>query len=314
VGGPRLRYRFLLGPTASGKTAVALALARLSPIEAVSMDSMQVFRGMDVGTAKPTAAERDFLPHHAIDLADPREPFDVARYLSAAESAAEEIASRGQVPLFVGGAGLYLRALTHGLMTGASADPALREELHRRAEAEGGAALHRELSDVDPIAASRLHPNDVKRVVRALEVFRLTGSPISVLQRDWANPRTERDRILVGLRLDRDALHRRIGRRVDAMLAAGLVEEVARIRDGGGFGPQSSQALGYREALEHLAGRLSLPDCRLAVIKATREFARRQMTWFRSYPDMRWIDVGEEEDPTAIAPRVARKLELLSPA
>ncbi|HKB16597.1 MAG TPA: tRNA (adenosine(37)-N6)-dimethylallyltransferase MiaA [Planctomycetota bacterium] len=311
---PRLRYRFLLGPTASGKTGVALEIARLAPIEAVSMDSMQVFRGMDVGTAKPTAGERAALPHHALDLAEPGEPFDVARYLAAAESAAEEIAARGKVPLFVGGAGLYLRALTHGLMAGASADPALRESLHRRAEAEGGAALHRELAEIDPVAATRLHPNDVKRVVRALEVFRLTGSPISVLQRDWANPRTERDRILVGLRLDRDALHRRIARRVDAMLAAGLVEEVARIRDGGGFGPQSSQALGYREVLDHLAGRLSLADCRLAVIKATREFARRQMTWFRSYPDLRWVDVGEDDLPSAIAPRVAHKLEIPAPA
>ncbi|HET6201820.1 MAG TPA: tRNA (adenosine(37)-N6)-dimethylallyltransferase MiaA [Planctomycetota bacterium] len=305
-----LRYRFLVGPTASGKTAVALALARFAPIEAISMDSMQVFRGMDIGTAKPTAAERAVLPHHGIDLVTPAESFNVARYLALAESAAAAVEARGALPLFVGGTGLYLRALTHGLLTGAPPDARLREELHRRAREEGGLALHRELAAVDPVAASRLHPNDVKRVVRALEVWRLTGCPISELQSDWANPRTERDRVLVGLRMDLDALHRRIARRVEAMFARGLVVEVARIRDGGGFGPQSAQALGYREVLDHLDGRLSLEECRLAVIKATRAFARRQRTWFRSYPDLRWIDVGEDDDPRDVAARVAVKLEI----
>lgn len=305
-----LRHCFLVGPTASGKSAVALALGRLAPIEIVSMDSMQVFRGMDVGTAKPSAEERALVRHHGIDLAEPSEPFNVALYLEKAEATAKEIDSRGRIPLFLGGTGLYLRALTHGLLEGAPPDPALREELHRRAKEEGAESLHRELASVDPVAASRVHPNDVKRVVRALEVWRLTGCAISELQRDWANPRTERDRVIVGLRMDRAALHRRIARRVDAMLEGGLIAEVKRIREGDGFGPQSSQALGYREVLLHLEGKLSLEDCRLAIIRATREFARRQMTWFRNYPDVRWIEVGEEEDPAAVAPRVAAKLDL----
>ena len=303
-----LRYRFLVGPTASGKTAVALALD--PSVEILSLDSMQVYRGMDVLTAKPSLGERARRPHHLLDLVDPHEDFDVARWKEEAERVAADVASRGAVPLFVGGTGLYLRVLTHGLLEGAPPDPALRRDLHRRVEKEGSGALHRELEAIDPVAAQRIHPNDAKRVVRAIEVFRMTGCPISVLQQDWANPRTSLDRTIVGLRWERNALHRRIAARIEAMLGAGLLEEVRRIRDGRGFGREAGKAIGVREALAHLAGKTTLEELEASMAKATRDFVRRQRSWFRAYPDLRWIDVSEGDSPDHIAARVATRLDL----
>jgi tRNA dimethylallyltransferase len=305
-----LRYRFLVGPTASGKSAVALALARRHRIEILSLDSMQVYRGMDTLTAKPSREERERVPHHLLDLVDPHEEFDVARWREEAERAAAEAAERGAIPLFVGGTGLYLRVLTHGLLEGAPPDPELRRALQGRVDEEGSGVLHRELEEVDPVAAQRIHPNDAKRVVRALEVYRMTGCPISTLQQDWANPRTERDRRIVGLRWERDVLHRRVLARINAMIGGGLLEEVRRIRDGGGFGREAGKAIGVREALAHLAGEKTLEEMRAAMAKATREFVRRQRNWFRAYPDILWVDVAEGNSPEAIAERVAPKLDL----
>jgi tRNA dimethylallyltransferase len=299
--------RYLVGPTAIGKSAVAERLAERAPITAISLDSMQVFRRMDVGTAKPTAAERARLPHELIDVVEPWESFSVAEYLDRAREAHARLGAEGRIALYVGGTALYLKALLHGMFAGPSTDPEIRARLKRRAVEEGAAALHRELARADPVAAERIHPNDQKRVIRALEVFELTGEPISELQREWARPPGKVVRV-AGLRMRRELLHRRIARRVEAMLAAGWIEEVRAILDAGGFGPQASKAVGYAEILRYLRGELERERLALEITAATRRFARRQMTWFRSFPQIMWIDVAEDAQLDAIARGVERRL------
>lgn len=298
---------FLVGPTASGKSEVGVEAARRLGAEILSLDSMQVYRGMDIGTAKVPPERRRGVAHHLIDLLPPSASFSVAQYRREADRAVFEIRGRGKKPLFVGGTSLYLKVLTCGLFEGASMDPELRRSLHERAEREGNAALHRELAAVDPAAAARIHPNDRKRVVRALEVFRMTGSRISDLQQEWGPAAAEPTQRVVGLRLPREVLHRRIQERVEEMFARGLVEEVQGILRTGGFGPQASQALGYREILEHLQGGLALEQTMERIVKKTRAFARRQMTWLRSFPEIRWVDLEGDYDPSTIAARAAAK-------
>lgn len=309
----RQARRFLVGATAAGKSAVAFEIARRTrgrrdPVELISMDSMLVYRGLDVVTAKPTAAELAETPIRCMDLAEPREAFSVARYLAAAEEAEAEILARGSVPLFVGGTGLYLKALTHGLFEGPAADPALRRELAERAEREGAEALHRDLARIDPAAASKIHPRDRKRTIRALEVFAATGEPISKLQREWTLS-LGFPRIVVGLHVERDELHRRIAQRADAMLALGLVEEIRRARDGG-LSREASLAVGVPEVLRHLAGETSLAACRDEIVLHTRQLARRQATWFRSFPEAVWIAAGEGRSAGEVAEHALRALEL----
>lgn len=289
---------FLVGPTASGKTEIGLELASRLGAEILSLDSMQVYRGMDLGTAKLPLAQRRGIAHHLLDLREPSQSFSVAEYKKEAEKALAGIASRGKRALFVGGTHLYLKVMTHGLFEGPPVDEALRQELMDRASREGDAALHRELLAVDPVSAARIHPNDRKRVVRALEVFRLCGTPISALQTEWAQPkRGEAAYRIVGLRLAQDWLHERIGTRVREMFAQGFVEEVQRILNSGGFGPQSGQALGYREIVEHLRGERGLDETIELIVKKTRGFARRQMTWLRSFEELRWVDLDRGATP-----------------
>jgi tRNA dimethylallyltransferase len=288
---------FLVGPTAVGKSELALALAAELGAVIVGLDSMQVYRGMDVGTAKSTAAERARVPHACIDLVDPSEAYDVSRYVEDALAALAGARAEGKRALFVGGTGLYLRALVQGLWRGPRTDPALRARWNARAEAEGSPALHAELARVDPASAVRIHPHDRKRVVRALEVREQTGRPFSEWQREWgrpgedAQPRVVR---LIGLDLPADVLAARIAARTRAMLALGWVEEAVRIRDSTGFGPTAIQALGYREVLAHAAGELSLEACEARIAQLTRQFVRRQRTWFRSFPAIRWLDPRNE--------------------
>jgi tRNA dimethylallyltransferase len=269
----------LTGPTGSGKTAVALALAPQLGCEVVAMDSMTLYCGMDVGTAKPTPEERSQVPHHLIDVLDPWESANVAWWLDRAADACETIRSKGKRPLFVGGTPFYLKALLSGLFAAPPADATLRSELEAEAERLGPEAFHEKLAAVDPPAAAKLHPNDVRRVVRALEVFRLTGTPISQLQQTWDAPTT---RPFVVLDLPRDELYARIDRRVLAMLAAGWPDECRRLlalpRP---LSKEAAQALGYRELFAHLAGEADW-DATAAVIQMrTRQFAKRQLTWFR---------------------------------
>jgi tRNA dimethylallyltransferase len=275
----------LTGPTGSGKTGLAVELAERLDAEIVSMDSMALYRGMDIGTAKPSAAERRRVPHHLIDVLDPRESASVAWWLEQAADCCRDIRSRGRVALIVGGTPLYLKALLYGLFPGPSADEELRARLSRQAKLHGAAVLHGQLARVDPAAAARLHPNDVRRVVRALEVWELTAKPISAWQQQWAGSETadraERPACL-WLDLPREELYRRIDARVEGMFAAGLVEEVKTLPRP--LSREASQALGYKEVLQHLAGRASLAETIALVQRRTRNFAKRQLSWFRHLP------------------------------
>ena len=313
--GPQI-LRFLIGPTAVGKSAAALALCERSGCEIVSLDSMQVYRGMDIGTAKPTPAERARVRHHMLDLAGPEERFDVQRYLRELEPVTADLARRGARALFVGGTGFYLKALTHGLFEGPEVDAGLRARLEQRYAAEGAEALHAELGRVDPPAAARIHARDRKRVLRGLEVFEQTGRALSDWQREWgwhgrtAEPRPVR---IAGLDCPMPELERRIAARTRAMLAGGWVDEARAIRSGPGFGPTAIQALGYREVLELGDGTLAREDCEQRIVRATRRFARRQRTWWRRL-DARWSPALPEnragELPADRLEELARALEL----
>jgi tRNA dimethylallyltransferase len=279
--------RVLTGPTGSGKTQLALELAERLGAEIISMDSMALYRGMDIGTAKPSLAERRRVPHHLIDVLDPWESSSVAWWLERAGECCQEIESRGRAVLFVGGTPLYLKALLRGLFEGPPADLVLRDRLQREADAQGPGALHARLASVDPSAAARLHPNDLRRVIRALEVWEHTGQPISAQQTQWANQlRIAAHSSILCLDLPRDELYARIDARVEAMFAGGLVEEVAALkRLPRPLSREASQALGYKEVLEHLDGRATLPETMARVQQRSRNFAKRQLTWFRSLPE-----------------------------
>jgi tRNA dimethylallyltransferase len=288
---------FLVGPTAVGKSELALELALELGADVLAMDSMQVYRRMDVGTAKPSASDRARVPHALLDLADPDETYDVSRYLADAHEALASARARGRRALFVGGTGLYLRALAQGLFAGPRADAALRARLVARAGSEGSVTLHAELARRDPPSARRIHPHDERRIVRALEVLEQTGRTLSDWQREWgwhAPAAPARPVRIVGLRLPPLEHALRIRRRIARMLAAGWVEEACAIRDSCGFGPGAIQALGYREVLELAAGRLGREELELRVLQLTRRFARRQRTWFRSFgAGIRWLDPRE---------------------
>lgn len=289
----------LVGPTASGKSALALEMARRlpgPPVELLSVDSMQVYRGMDVGTAKPTAEERADVPHHLIDLADPGEDFSVAEFQAAAEHALAGISSRGHRALLVGGTGLYLSAILDGLeMPGRW--PEVRAELEEEPDA---GTLHRRLVELDPVAAARMTPSNRRRVVRALEVTIGSGRPFSSYGPGLAEHPVTNHRI-AGVWLPRPVVATRIRERVQAMVSAGLVEEVRSLsRRAGGLSRTARQALGYREILAHLAGRCTLEDALEETIRRTRAFSRRQRMWFRRDPRITWY--GSASDPFAVLP------------
>ncbi len=297
---------FLVGPTASGKTAVALEIARRMPVEIISLDSMSVYRGMDLGTAKPTASERAQAPHHLIDVVDPTEGFSVGRYVVMAQGLTAEISARGKRPLFVGGTPLYLKALVSGLFEGPPADPEFRATLETRAKSEGAAALHAELGRVDPEAAGRIHPNDLKRIVRALEVFHSTGEPLSLRQTQWTEVISPQDVMIAGLAWDRAELYRRIDARVDRMFAEGLVDEVQGLLSRfGRLSREASQALGYKEVLSHLSGGPDLAETLRLVKRNTRRMAKRQLTWLRSFSQIRWFSMGEGASAADISAGIA---------
>lgn len=296
---------FLTGPTASGKTSVGVALARRLGGEILSLDSMALYRGLDIGTAKPTAEQRRGVPHHLIDVIAPCEEYSLAQYVEAAERLVAQIRSAEREPLFVGGTPLYLKGLLRGIFRGPPADPAFRRRLQRRAAEQPPDFLHARLALVDPRAAKRLHPNDTRRLIRALEVFEKTGRPISDWQRQFDRARpAEACRVFV-LDWPREELNERIHRRVDAMFAAGLVDEVRRLLDApGGLGKTAGQAVGYREVVEHLAGRRSLLETIELVKLHTRQLAKRQGAWFRSLSECRFVPVGEGDEPEQLADRI----------
>jgi tRNA dimethylallyltransferase len=291
----------LTGPTGCGKSALALDLADRVGGEVVSADSMTVYRGMDIGTAKPSAADRARVPHHLIDVLDPAESANVAWWLAAARDACADVTARGKVPMLVGGTPFYLMAVLHGLFDAPPAD----EPLRRRLEAEPPADLHARLAAVDPPTAARLHPNDVRRVVRALEVFTLTGTPISRLQQTWSAPAAAVP--VVVLDRPRDDLYRRTDARVDAMLAAGWVDECRRLLNAP-IGREAGQALGYPDLFAHLAGTGPGWEETVAHIRTkTRQFAKRQLTWFRRLPGAVWVPAGSGAADRVVAAWAERR-------
>ncbi|HOX07572.1 MAG TPA: tRNA (adenosine(37)-N6)-dimethylallyltransferase MiaA [Planctomycetota bacterium] len=292
----------LVGATASGKTDVAVELARLLGAELASMDSMKVYRGMDIGTAKPAAAERAGLRWHLLDLVEPSEEFNVGRWLEAADRAIAEAAGRGAPIVFEGGSPLYCRALLYGLFPGPPRDAALRAALRARAEAEGVEKLHAELAAVDPAAAAKIGARDIRRIERALEVWRLTGRPISAEQRQFGQLRSGYDFRLAGVERPRAELYRRIDSRVEAMMAAGFLEEVrALLAAPERPSREALQALGYRELSRHLAGEIPLDEAVYLTKRNTRHFARRQLGAFRKIPGFAWLSPTAERSSSELA-------------
>jgi len=282
----------LSGPTASGKTDLALELAARHGLEILSVDSMAVYRGMDVGTAKPTLEARARVPHHGLDLVDPSEDFDAARYCAHADRVRAEVAARGGRLLLVGGTPLYLMAFLRGFFEGPKADPGLREELLALERGEPG-RLHAELARVDPEAAARIHRHDRKRLVRALEVHRRTGRPISRLQRQFDEGPPRHPYRGVWLSLPREVLRERVRERCRRMFEAGLVDEVRRIRAAGGFGKTAGVAIGYREVLAFLDGELPADRLVTKVRAHTHRLVRRQETWLRRFPGLVRLDLQD---------------------
>ena len=299
----------LTGPTGGGKTALAIELAERVGGEVVAMDSMTLYHGLDVGTAKPTPAERARVPHHLVDVLDPWESANVAWWLDRAAAACADVRRRGKRPLVVGGTPFYLQALRHGLFPAPPADPAVRGRLEAEAEAVGRPALHARLAAADPAAAARLHPNDVRRVVRALEVYELTGQPISSFQQSWDTPAFTAGRAgppaeaaappgppCVVLELPREELYARIDRRVVAMLEAGWLDEVRLLRElPRPLGREAAQALGYKELLAHLSGGPGWAETVAAIQTRTRQFAKRQLTWFRHLAGVHPVPAGRAD-------------------
>jgi tRNA dimethylallyltransferase len=282
----------LTGPTGSGKSRLALTLAERLGAEIISMDSMALYRHMDVGTAKPGAEERSRIPHHLLDVLHPWESASVAWWLEQAAACCRDIEHRGKRVLFVGGTPLYLKALLYGLFDGPPADEEVRRRLTEQAEREGPQALHDRLARLDPASAARLHPNDVRRVIRALEVHELTGRPLSAWQTQWTPTpaNTAGENRCLCLDLPRDVLYQRIDRRVERMIAAGLVEEVRALRRlGRPLSREASQALGYKEMFAYLDGKATLPETSARIQTRTRNFAKRQLTWFRRLRECRLV-------------------------
>ena len=293
---------FLTGPTAGGKSEVGIRLAARIDAEIASLDSMAVYRGLDIGTAKPTSQQQAQVPHHLIDLVEPDASFSIAQYAEAAAEVVRSVTARGRRVLFVGGTPLYLKALLRGMFEGPPANWPLRRELELEAANSAPGHLHARLANVDPDAAARLHPNDTRRLVRALEVFQETGRPISHWQRQFEQPVSREDCRVAVLDWPRDELTSRIDRRVDAMFEAGLVNEVQQLQDSGArLGRTAAQAVGYREVLAHLAGELELENCIEQVKFHTHQFARRQCTWFRSLSECRPLELTGSVHPDTVA-------------
>jgi tRNA dimethylallyltransferase len=293
---PRRRAVLLMGPTGAGKSDLAIRLTRELPLEIVSVDSAMVYRGMDIGTAKPDAALRAAIPHHLIDIRDPAESYSAGEFVLDAAALMQDIWQRGRQPLFVGGTMLYFHALSAGIADLPEGNLAIRAEIDARAAAVGWGAMHQELLAVDPQAAAHIHGNDAQRIQRALEVYRLTGEPISRLQRRRTSILADVDVAEFAVApLERSVLHARIEARFAAMLAAGFVEEVRRLRERNDLNAEhpSIRAVGYRQVWRFLAGQCALNEAVEEAIVATRQLAKRQFTWLRARPHVKWVDSAQ---------------------
>ncbi|QDS88663.1 IPP transferase [Rosistilla ulvae] len=307
---PALTQRawFLTGPTASGKSTVADSLAQQMDLEILSLDSMTVYRRMDLGTAKPSAAQQQQTPHHLLDQVDPDAEFSAAQYLEAAHAAVDKIAARGKLPLFVGGTPLYLKACLRGFDAGPPADWEFRKSIEAELHEHGVDALRKRLEQVDPLSAHQLHPNDTRRMIRALEVAKLTGQPISHRQVQFEAAHSADQANVYALHWPRNVLHQRIDTRVDQMFADGLVDEVTAIRrDFPSISRTAMQAVGYKEVFDLLDGKTDLRETIEQVKAHTRQLARRQETWLRSMSEVEFIELNEQRPFDEIAAEILEK-------
>jgi tRNA dimethylallyltransferase len=309
----------ILGTTASGKGRLAFDLAENLGGEIISIDSMKVYRRMNIGTAKPPREARERIKYHLIDIVEPSDSFSVAAFLDAALGAIEQIKSRNKTVIAVGGTALYIKALLYGLFEGPGTDEQIRNELRRRAEIEGLSGLYQELTKVDPVTAQKIHQNDAKRIIRALEVYQLTGRPISSFQKQWTESQTmdegpfdytqgrretKDEWTIIGLRREKTEENKRINARVKKMLADGLVDEVkSLLSEEEPLSKQASCAIGYAEIIEHLSGRTTLEDAIELIKKNTRRLAKGQRTWFRTFKNVHWLDVQPDEPSEEILDR-----------
>ncbi len=302
---------FITGCTASGKSAIGQKLAERFDAEILSVDSMKVYREMDIGTAKPSQAVRSKIPYHLIDVVDPSEAFSAGRFVEQAEEAIKQIHSRGKLTIGVGGTVLYLKSLTEGLFEGPSADKKIRERLNYEAQQLGTEKLYKKLKLIDPITAERLHRNDLKRIIRALEVYELTAKPISSFQSQFGQLHNDYDMLFLGLRYQREHLNRRINKRVKKMIEAGLIEEVrALYHRSPPLSPQARDAVGYAELINHFAGQWDIETAIEKIKINTRRLAKHQRTWFKRMQHIRWFDVEPDVDPLALIDDFVQAIEI----
>ena len=301
----------ICGPTASGKTALSVALAQRLHTEIISADSMQIYRGMDIGTAKPTEAERCGVPHHLLDICDPGEPFSVARYVELADAAAQDILRRGMIPVVAGGTGLYMDALIEcSTFTGDETDLSIREKYQRMAAEQGNIAVHECLRRVDPEGAARLHPNNLKRVIRALEVYEQTGMTLDAFNRLHKRPAPKYQAIKIGVcPAERQVLYERIDKRVDQMLVDGLLDETRRLLERGALAGTAAQAIGYKELLGFLQGEQPLEECVALLKQRSRNYAKRQLTWLKRDDNIHWIYYNRGEELPLVLQEATKYLQ-----
>lgn len=304
----------ILGVTASGKGRLAFELAEFIGAEIISIDSMKVYRRMDIGTAKPPKETRQRVKYHLIDIVEPSDSFSVGAFIEAASDAIEQIKSRGRKIVAVGGTALYIKSLLYGLFDGAGTDEQVRAKLQVRIEAEGLAELHHELTKIDPAAAERINPNDAKRIIRALEVYQLTGKPISSFQKQWQQRQLKHDWTIIGLRRKKADASSRINKRVKKMIDAGFVDEVkSLLAEEKPLSKQARSAIGYAEIIEYLNGQTSLEDAVEKIKINTRRLAKGQRTWFKTFQGVHWLDIAEDETPEQILDRTVETLKNITP-
>ena len=301
----------ICGPTASGKTALSVALAQQLHTEIISADSMQIYRGMDIGTAKPTIAERQGVPHHLLDVCAPGETFSVARYVELADAAAQDILSRGMVPVVAGGTGLYMDALIEcSTFSGDEGDLTIREKYQRMAAEQGNEAVHACLAAVDPEGAERLHPNNLKRVIRALEVYEQTGMTLDAFNRLHKRPAPKYQALKIAVcPAERQTLYDRIDRRVDQMLEDGLLDETQRLLDAGALAGTAARAIGYKELLGYLLEGQPLDECVALLKQRSRNYAKRQLTWLKRDDKIHWIYYNKGEELPSILQEATKYLQ-----
>jgi tRNA dimethylallyltransferase len=298
----------ILGVTASGKGKLAFALAKSLGAEIISIDSMKVYRRMDIGTAKPPKENRDQIPYHLIDVVEPSESFSVARFLELAQASIADIKKRNKPIVAVGGTALYIKSLLYGLFEGPGADEQIREELKTQAQAEGLDKLYEQLKTIDPAAAAKISANDPRRIIRALEVYKLTGKPISAFQQQW-DANASHDWTIIGLRREKTEESKRINARVKKMIDAGLVDEVKRLlAEPKPLSKQARSAIGYAEIINHLSGQTTLDDAIELIKKNTRKLAKAQRTWFKTFKNVHSLDLATDETPDHALARTQRIL------